>query len=74
VNTNLKNKVALISAPVLVLSSMASQAALDAGISTGITSIQADALSLVALVWPVVLAVTGAFIVFKLFKRSISKI
>ena len=73
-NTTMKNKVALMSAPVLVLGSMASQAALDAGISTGITAIQVDALALVALVWPVVLAVTGAFIVFKLFNRSISKI
>jgi hypothetical protein len=70
----MKTKVALLSAPVLVLGSMASQAALDAGISTGISAIQTDALALVALVWPAVLAVTGAFIVFRLFKRSISKI
>ena len=49
-------------------------AALSTEIGTGLTAIQTDALALVDLVWPVVIAVTGAFIVFKLFRRGVSKV
>jgi hypothetical protein len=60
----------------VVAASVAStaNAALSTEISTGLTAIQTDALALVDLVWPVVIAVVGAFIIFKLFKRGISKI
>jgi hypothetical protein len=49
-------------------------AALSTEIGTGLTAIQTDALALVDLVWPVVVAITGAFIIFKLFKRGVSKV
>ena len=49
-------------------------AALSTEIGTGLTGIQTDALALVDLVWPVVIAVTSAFIVFKLFKRGVAKV
>jgi len=58
----------------LMASAGSAMAALSTEISTGLTAIQTDALALVDLVWPVVVAVTGAFIVFKLFKRSVSKV
>jgi hypothetical protein len=50
------------------------EAALSAAISGTLTGIQTDGLALVDLVWPVVGAITGAFILFKLFKRGTSKI
>lgn len=49
-------------------------AALPTGVSSGLTSIQTDGLALADLVWPVVIAIVGAVVVFKLFKRFISKI
>ena len=48
-------------------------AALNAGIATGITGLQTDALALVDLVWPVVIAVTVAFIMLGLFKKAAGK-
>jgi hypothetical protein len=48
-------------------------AALNAGISTGLTGLQTDALALVDLVWPVAIAVTVAFILLGLFKKAASK-
>ena len=50
------------------------EAALSTAIGTTLTSIQTDGLALVDLVWPVVGAITGAFILFKLFKRGASKV
>jgi hypothetical protein len=49
-------------------------AALSTAIATTLTGIQTDGLALVDLVWPVVGAITGAFILFKLFKRGSAKI
>lgn len=49
------------------------QAALNAGIATGLTGLQDDALDLVDLVWPVVIAVTVAFIILGLFKKAANK-
>lgn len=49
-------------------------AALPAEIGTGLTAMQTDAEALVALVWPVVIGITGAFLLFKIFKRGASKI
>ncbi len=49
-------------------------AALSTAIGSTLTEIQADGLALVDLVWPVVGAITGAFILFKLFKRGSAKI
>lgn len=49
------------------------EAALNAGVATGFTSLRADALELVDLVWPVTIAVTVAFIILGLFKKAASK-
>lgn len=44
-------------------------AALDASIATGLTGIQADAVAILALVFPVVIAVFGLTMAPKLVKR-----
>lgn len=49
------------------------EAALNAGVATGFTSLQSDALELVDLVWPVTIAVTVAFIILGLFKKAAGK-
>lgn len=51
----------------------AANATLNAGVATGFTSLQTDALALVDLVWPVTIAVTVAFIILSLFKKAASK-
>lgn len=48
-------------------------AVLNAGVAAGFTSLQTDALALVDLVWPVVIAVTVAFIILGLFKKAAAK-
>lgn len=58
----------------MLAGAQSASAALSTEIGTGLTAIQTDALALVDLVWPVVVAVTGAFIIFKLFKRGVSKV
>jgi hypothetical protein len=58
----------------LLATAQSANAALSTEIGTGLTGIQTDALALVDLVWPVVVAVTSAFIIFKLFKRGVSKV
>jgi len=57
-----------------MLAAQSASAALSTEIGTGLTAIQTDALALVDLIWPVVVAVTVAFIMFKIFKRGISKV
>jgi hypothetical protein len=49
-------------------------AALPTGAATAFTTLQEDALGLIDLAWPVVVAVTAGFIVLKLFKKSASKV
>jgi hypothetical protein len=68
-----KMRLALIAAGSVVFAG-STMAALPAVVGTTLTGIQTDGLALVDLVWPVVGAVTGAFILFKLFKRGSSKI
>lgn len=58
----------------LALFGASAYAALPAVIGTSLTTVQTDGLALIDLVWPVVGAVTGGFILFKLFKRGTSKI
>lgn len=71
---NVKNAVpAVIAAASLTLAS-AAHAALPEEIGTGLTAIQTDALALIDLVWPVVIAITTGFILFKLFKRGANKV
>ncbi len=72
-----KNKVLAIASSVAAgagLLANQANAALSTEIGTGLTGIQTDALALVDLVWPVVVAVTSAFIIFKLFKRGVAKV
>ena len=49
-------------------------AALPAVVGTTLTEIQTDALALIDLIWPVVLAIMGGFILIKLAKRGGNKI
>ena len=74
---NSRNKVLVAaSSAAALLGGISTQAnaALSTEIGTGLTGIQTDALALVDLIWPVVVAVTSAFIIFKLFKRGVSKV
>ena len=48
-------------------------AALPPEVATGFTAIQADAEAMIALVWAVVIVITGAFVTFKIFKRGAAK-
>jgi hypothetical protein len=58
----------------LFLASIGSaHAVLNAGVATGFTALQDDALELIDLVWPVTIAVTVAFIILMLFKKAASK-
>jgi len=58
----------------LLLGITSANAALPAIVGTTMTGIQTDGLALIDLIWPVVGAITGGFILFKLFKRGSSKI
>ena len=49
-------------------------AAIPAVVGTTLTEIQTDALALIDLIWPVVLAIMGGFILIKLAKRGGNKI
>lgn len=49
-------------------------AALDEGIESGLAIVQTDGLALQGLLWPVVIAITAGFVMFKLFKRGAAKI
>jgi len=66
------SKVAVASS--LVFASMSSFAALPAVIATSLTEIQTDGLAMADLIWPVVAALFGAALLFKLFKRFGNKI
>lgn len=48
-------------------------AALPEGASTAFTTIQTDGLALIDLAWPVAVAITGGFILLKLFKRAANR-
>jgi len=49
-------------------------AALPTGATTAYDAIQTDALALIDLIWPAVIAITSGFVVLKLFKRGANKI
>lgn len=48
-------------------------AVLNAGVGTAFTALQTDGLALVDLAWPVVTALTVAFIIIGLFKKAANK-
>jgi hypothetical protein len=62
-----------VALPVMAVFLAPAEAALNAGVATGFTALQVDSLALVDLAWPVVIAVTVAFIILGLFKRAASK-
>lgn len=71
----LSTRFARFAAPVaLVAVPGISSAAVPAAVGTTLTSIQADALSMIDLVWPVVLAVVGGMILIKVAKRVLGKV
>ena len=57
-----------------LLAPLSSFAAVPAVVGTTLDTIQTDALAVIDLVWPVVLAVVGGFILLKVVKRGVNKI
>lgn len=49
------------------------EAALNAAVGPAFTSLQSDVLALVDMVWPVLIAVTVAFIILRLFPKAANK-
>jgi Phage major coat protein, Gp8 len=49
-------------------------AAVPAIVGTSLTGVQTDALALIDLIWPVIVAITGGFILISIFKRAAGKI
>ena len=47
---------------------------LPAVVGTEIATIQADALAAQDLAWPLVMAVLGGFVIFKIVKRAVNKV
>jgi len=72
---NMKTRIlGYVTAVAALVGSGSAMAVLPAGASSAFTEIQTDALALVDLAWPAVIAVTIAFILLKLFKKSANKI
>lgn len=64
----------LVSVLVLMASSIApAEAALNPAIGPAFTGLQTDVLGLVDMVWPVLIAVTIAFIILRLFPKAANK-
>jgi hypothetical protein len=57
-----------------MLAGAAANAALPTGIDTALTAVQTDGLAMADLVWPIVITLFGALVLFKLFKRFGSQI
>jgi len=51
-----------------------SEAALNAAVGTAFTTLQTDILALIDMVWPVMIAVTVAFIILRLFPRAANSV
>lgn len=66
-------KVSLASLALMAFGVSTANAALNAGIATGLTGLQDDVMDLIDLVWPVTIAVTVAFIILGLFKKAANK-
>ncbi|MFY0678409.1 MAG: hypothetical protein JXR18_14120 [Neptuniibacter sp.] len=61
-------------AGMIIVAGAAANAALPTGIDTQLAAVQADGLAMADLVWPVVITLFGALVLFKLFKRFGSQI
>jgi hypothetical protein len=71
-NTGLTKKV--VAASVVVASGIqTAAAALPVAATTAFSDVQTDGLALIDLAWPVVIAITSAFIIIKLFKKAANK-
>lgn len=70
----MKNIIAILSGLSALVVGTNASAALSLEVGTALTGLQTDALALVDLLWPVVAAITVAFVIFKLFKRGIGKV
>lgn len=57
-----------------VLVAGTASAALPVGATTAFTDVQTDALALIDLAWPAVIAVVSGFIVLRLFKKAANKV
>jgi hypothetical protein len=64
----------ILAGSALLVTSVSSFAALPVAIGTALTEVETDGLALADLVWPVVIALFGSLLMFKLFKRFGSKI
>ncbi len=71
---NIRTRIAQSVVAGSVVLSGAASAALPDGATTAFTEVQADALALVDLAWPAVIAVTTGFIILKLFKKAANKV
>lgn len=71
--SDLKNKVVGIAVAAGSLVAGAAHAALPTGATDAFTTIQTDGLALIDLAWPVAVAITGGFILLKLFKRAANR-
>ena len=71
---NFNKKAVVVGAGLLAGLVGSANAAIDASVGTAFTALQADAVSLSAIVVPIVVAVLGLMIVIKLIKRFGSKI
>lgn len=54
----------------IALFGVSAHAELSPEVAATMTAIQTDGLALVDLAWPVIGAIVGAFVIFKLFKRA----
>lgn len=60
-----------ISGLVALFAASSANAALPAALGTSMSAIETDALAAVDLGWPIVLSITGAFVLFRIVKRII---
>jgi hypothetical protein len=62
---------AVVAAGMFVVGS--AHAALPTEVATALTSVETDAVSLIGLLYPVMIAVAGGFVIFGLVKKGIKK-
>jgi hypothetical protein len=71
---NIRTRIAQSVVAGSVALSGAAFAELPTGATTAFSAVQTDALALVDLAWPAVIAVTSGFIILKLFKKAANKV
>lgn len=73
-NTKQKTLMAYLVGFAFALFGIDAFAAVPAIVGTSLTGVQTDALALIDLIWPVIVAITGGFILISIFKRAAGKI